>query len=66
MLAFATADSAYMSGGYELSLPSAPARTLHRQACLASVFEPEPEPEPEPATETETETEPEPEPEPEP
>ena len=64
MLAFATADSAYMSGGYELSLPSAPARTLHRQACLASVFEPEPEPEPEPATETETETEPEPEPEP--
>ena len=64
MLAFATADSAYMSGGYELSLPSAPARTLHRQACLASVFEPEPEPEPEPATETETEPEPEPEPEP--
>ena len=55
MLAFATADSAYMSGGYELSLPSAPARTLHRQACLASVFEPEPEPEPEPATKNEGE-----------
>ena len=36
VLAFATADAAYMSGGYELSLPSAPARTLHRQAWLAS------------------------------
>jgi hypothetical protein len=39
VLAFATADAAYMSGGYELSLPSASARALHRQASLASVFE---------------------------
>ena len=39
MLAFPTADAAYMTGGYELSLPSAAARVLHRQASLASVFE---------------------------
>lgn len=39
VLAYATADAAYMTGGYELSLPSAAARALHRQASLATVFE---------------------------
>ena len=39
VLAHTHAEVAHVMGGYELSLPSAAARQLHRQASLASVFE---------------------------